>query len=332
MRVSFLYILFFLLSIVQSLAQDPYLSQPYSSAQFLNTASVGGGVYDQRINGNVRTQFIDNNKSYQTIFAGWDWRSGKSVYEGDNYLGLGINVLSDQIMNGAINSNHVTFNVAYHMFVDEDYKNNIALGLGASYINTTVDRTKLIFADQYDYSANLVSATAEMFKNNASRFSMNVGLAFTRHTEDAFLETGGSLNFQSMPDLLTTTLNTRLSYKSSVYVNYETKLYNQFTASVHASYINRTNNSQILTGGSIGLPIATYEDAEKRMYVGCYYRIGDAIIPSLRLLMNKNILGFSYDIYNTDITQARLRQNTFELSFSTSIGNRRNKLFRTIYD
>jgi type IX secretion system PorP/SprF family membrane protein len=332
MRKGILYIIILILSILHSNAQDPYLSQPYSSPQFLNTASVGSGQYDQRINGNIRTQFIDNNKSYQTIFAGWDWRTPNTGYDGDNYLGMGLNVLSDQIMNGAINSNHVTFNVAYHMFLNEHY-NNISLGLGASYTNTTVDRTKLIFADQYDAYANLSNnTTAEIFKNNASKFSMNVGLAFNRHTENEFFETGGSLNFQSMPDLLTTTLNSRLSYKSSVYVNYETKLYNNFTASFHASYINRTNNSQILTGGSIGLPFSNYEDIDKRMYVGCYYRVGDAFIPSVKLLLNKNILGFSYDIYNNDITQARLRQNTFEMSFSTSIGNRRNKLFRTIYD
>jgi hypothetical protein len=59
---------------------------------------------------------------------------------------------------------------------------------------------------------------------------------------------------------------------------------------------------------------------------------GDAVIPSVKILMNKQTLGFTYDIYNSNITQARLRQNTFELSFSTSIGNKRGGLLRTIYD
>jgi hypothetical protein len=333
MKQSTIYFLAFIISIGKIHAQDPYFSQPYASAQFLNTAAVGNGVYEQRINGNVRTQFIDNNKSYQTIFAGWDWRAKMKFANDANYMGYGLNVLSDQIMGGAINSNHVTFNMAYHMFLDADYSNNISLGLGATYTNTSVDRTRLIFADQYDPYANLTNnPTAELFRNNASRFSMNAGVLYTRHTNKTFFQAGGSLYYQAVPDLIYTTYNTKLGFKSNLYVNYETLFENNYTASFHASYINRNNNNQILTGGAVGLPMSTNNAEDKKLYVGCYYRLGDAVIPSVKILMNKQTLGFTYDIYNSSITQARLRQNTFELSFSTSIGNKRGGLLRTIYD
>ena len=286
MSKHILYIILFFTLVSRAVAQDPFLSQPFSANQFLNPASVGKGAYDQKLNGNFRSQLIDNNKAYQTIFVGFDWKSSPQMLSGINYLGLGINVLSDQIMGGAINSNYVTFNAAYHIFTDDNYYNNISLGLGATYTNRSVDRTKLTFADQYDGNANFLSATtAEAFKNNASNFSMNAGVVFNRHTENDYLETGASLFFQSKPDLLISTTSPSMSPKTILFINYETGFFETYSASFHASFINKNSIRQILAGGSLGLPIQKTDDNDKRLYIGCYYRLGDALIPSFKLLL-----------------------------------------------
>ncbi len=333
MSKRILYIILFITLVSGAVAQDPFFSQPFSANQFLSPASVGKGIYDQKLNGNFRSQLIDNNKTYQTIFAGFDWKSSPQMLNGINYLGLGINVLSDQIMGGAINSNHLTFNAAYHIFTDNNYYNNISLGLGATYTNRSVDRSKLTFGDQYDGSANLINLnTAELFKNNASNFSMNAGVVFNRHTENEYLETGGSLFFQSQPDLLSTTTSPSMSPKTILFVNYETGFFESYSASFHASFIGKNSNRQILAGGSLGLPIQKTDYNDKRIYIGCYYRLGDALIPSFKLLLGEHILGMSYDIYSNQLTQSTIRQNSFELTYTTYFGNRKSNLFRTIFD
>lgn len=333
MSKHILHIILFFTLVSRAVAQDPFLSQPFSANQFLSPASVGKGAYDQKLNANFRSQLVDNNKAYQTIFAGFDWKSSPQMLSGINYLGLGINVLSDQIMGGAINSNHVTFNAAYHIFTDNNYNNNISLGLGATYTNRSVDRTKLTFADQYDGNANFLSATsAEVFKNNASNFSMNAGVVFNRHTDNEYLETGASLFFQSKPDLLMTTTSPTMSPKIILFVNYETSFFETYAASFHASYINKNSNRQILAGAALGIPIEKTDYNDKRIYVGCYYRLGDALIPSFKLLLGEHILGMSYDIYSNQLTQATIKQNSFELTYTTYFGNRRSNIFRTIFD
>ena len=312
MSKHILHIILFFTLVSKAVAQDPFFSQPFSANQFLSPASVGKGAYDQKLNGNFRSQINDNNKAYQTIFAGFDWKSSPQMLSGINYLGLGINVLSDQIMGGAINSNQVTFNAAYHIFTDNNYYNNISLGLGATYTNRSVDRTKLTFADQYDGNANFLSATtAEAFKNNASNFSMNAGVVFNRKT---------------------TTTSPTLSPKTILFVNYETGFFESYAASFHASYINKNSNRQILTGASLGIPIEKTEYNDKRVYVGCYYRLGDALIPSFKLLLGEHIFSMSYDIYSNQLTQATIKQNSFELNYTTYFGNRRSNIFRSIFD
>lgn len=330
---TILHIILFIAILTKVQAQEPFFAQPFSSSQYLSPAAVGGGIYNQRINGNFRTHFIDNNNTYQTIFAGTDWNATPQWIDGTNYLGIGINVLSDQIMGGAIYTNHLTVNAAYHLYLDDNYDNNISLGLGATYTNRNVDRTKLAFQDQYDPTANLISSsTTELLKNNASSFTMNVGMLFNRHTNTSFLETGASVFFQTLPDMLSTTTSPSLSAKSVLFMNYEKGFNELFSVSFHTSLINKNTVNQILTGGSIGLPIAYREIKDKRLYLGCYYRLGDAIIPNIKLLLSQHTFGVSYDIYNNQATQALLRPNSFELTFHTSFGNMRNTKFRSIYN
>ncbi len=52
-------------------AQDPVLSQVYNAAQFLSPASVGSGMYEHRIQANLRSQFMNGNSMYKTNVLGW---------------------------------------------------------------------------------------------------------------------------------------------------------------------------------------------------------------------------------------------------------------------
>jgi hypothetical protein len=333
MKKHILYIILIIGLSLSANAQEPFFSQPYGSSQFLNTASVGNGVYDQRINGNVRTQFIDNNKAYQTVFVGWDFKDNRYRKNESHYMAYGVNILSDQMMGGAITTNHITANIAYHLYLDRYYTRKISLGLGATYTNTMVDRNKLIFGDQYNTFADLVNANSiELIRNNASKFSMNAGILFNKHNENEYLETGASVFFQSTPNLLSSTRETNMIPKTVLYANYETAIGESFSINFHGSYINKNSINQVLSGGSIGIPISNDEEKDKKLYLGCYYRFEDALIPSVKLLMNKYVMGLSYDIYNNNITQARIKQNSFELTFSAAFGNKRPGLIRTIFD
>jgi hypothetical protein len=60
--------------------------------------------------------------------------------------------------------------------------------------------------------------------------------------------------------------------------------------------------------------------------------MGDAVIPQFSMLMKQYRFGISYDVYSRGMTGAVLNPNSFELSFSTSFGQKRSNNFRTIFD
>jgi len=79
------------------------LSQWFTSAQFLSPASVGNGVYNSRIQSNYRSQMLAGNQLYKTIVIGWDGRYKNKNEDVVNYLGIGGQIISDQIMEGVLN-------------------------------------------------------------------------------------------------------------------------------------------------------------------------------------------------------------------------------------
>jgi hypothetical protein len=98
------------------------LSQLYTSAQFLSPASVGNGIYQNRVQSNYRSQMLAGNQLYKTIVVGWDGRYKNKNEDVVNYLGIGGQIISDQVMNGVLQTNYATLNAAYHLFFDEDLK------------------------------------------------------------------------------------------------------------------------------------------------------------------------------------------------------------------
>ncbi len=109
---------------MKSNAQEIFLSQPFAAAQFLTPASVGNGVFDQRIQSNFRSQSIAGLNFAKTLVVGWDRKYNRKAQDQSNYLGIGGQIISEQLMNGLLNTNFITVNTAYHLFLDGDEYSN----------------------------------------------------------------------------------------------------------------------------------------------------------------------------------------------------------------
>ena len=315
-------------------AQDPFLSQFYASAQFLSPASVGTGGFESRVQSNYRSQMLVGNNLYRTIVVGWDTRI-KNKQEGvKNYLGIGAQVISDQVMQGILQTNYATLNVGYHIFLDESLNNNIALGLGVTASQATLKLDQLKFADQYSYGAFIPGSTSLSLQNinNISKISVNTGLLYTTHSEATFLQMSANAFFYTKPELSNITQEATNALKSVLFLNAEHVFFDRKTFMFHASYNSRNKIEQYLVGGSVGLPFGSDYTQVNRFYVGCYYRLNDAIIPNINLLMNKYRLGLSYDIYSGAFSVANLKPSSFEISFSAGLGKKRGDNLRTIFD
>jgi len=316
-----------------SKAQELVLSQPYTAAQFLSPASVGNGVFDQRIQSNLRSQSIGGSNFARTIVVGWDRKYNRRALDQTNYLGIGGQIISEQLMNGLLNTNYITFNTAYHLFLDGDDYSNLSIGLGVTYAQTNLDRSKLRFGDMYDPSGNLSgNPSSEIFLSNPGRLSANTGLLYTRHSTDTYFQLSANGFFFAKPDVTNSPYNEAPGMRSTLFVNLEKYFSEDYTYLFHGAFSSRNKENTYVAGASISLPILWKFDHDRRLYVGCYYRVKDAIIPSVNIMMDDYIFGMSYDIYNNGLYAAGIRSNSFELTFSKSFGKRKQELMRTLFD
>jgi len=207
---------------MKSNAQEIFLSQPFAAAQFLTPASVGNGVFDQRIQSNFRSQSIAGLNFAKTLVVGWDRKYNRKAQDQSNYLGIGGQIISEQLMNGLLNTNFITVNTAYHLFLDGDEYSNLAIGLGVTYAQTNLDRSKLRFGDMYDPSGKLSgNPSAEIFLSNPGRLSANTGLLYTRHSGSTFLQLSANGFFFAKPDVTNSPYNESPGMRSTLFLNLE---------------------------------------------------------------------------------------------------------------
>ncbi len=331
---------------IESNAQNLILSQNYASAQFLSPATVGTGVYNQRIQSNMRTQLFNNNSLFRTIIAGWDTRiNNKAAVENQNYFGIGAQIMSDQLVGGLLQTNYMTLNFAYHLYLDEELNNEISIGLGGTFSQANLNRSKIVLGQdllsQMGISGpsieNPSSATfAYDFQKFPHNYTANTGVMYTFQNTVTFMQIGASAFFYTMPTLINNVSSEASPMKIGLFINRE-QVFNEYnTYMVHASFSNKLNggdiNSKLNIAGAISFPL-TYEwEQVKRLYAGVIYRSGEAIVPNILFMLNKYSVGLSYDVYTNSKSAASIKQNGFEISFSTSFGKRRNEFLKTIFD
>ena len=339
--MKYFFAIFFFLLANTAIAQNMLLSQPYVNAQFQNPALVGDGIYDQRIQSNLRTQIFANNNIANTIVGSWDSRFKNNDTENSNFFGYGLQIMSDQLAGGLLQTNYLSMNLSYRIFLDDKKHKSIALGLAGTYAQTFLNQSMLKLGDQlYSQMINLSSmsglpATQLSFNKFPYSFTANTGFVFKHHNEKSYIQAGIGA-FNNIANVFTDISQEFSGLRGTVFINAEQLLESEKTYVLHASYSNRSNNTtinqQVIFGGFLGLPIEYKPESLSRLYLGCYYRLKEAFIPTVSFMMDGYVFGISYDVYNTDITGARLKLNSFEISLSKSFGKKRNEWMRTIFD
>jgi type IX secretion system PorP/SprF family membrane protein len=314
-------------------AQDFVLSQPFTAAQYLSPASVGNGVFDQRIQSNFRTQSIGGANYARNIVVGWDRKYNRKAEDQASYLGIGAQIISEQLLDGLINTNYITFNTAYHLFLDGDDYSNLAIGLGLTYAQTTLDRSKLNFGSSYNpANGSFDIPSNEIFLPNAGRLTVNTGLLYTKHSNDSYLQLSANGFFFAKPEVINSPYNEAPGMRTAVFMNLERYFNGDYTFLFHGAFSTRNKEESFVVGGSISMPIKIEYDHDRRLYLGCFYRKTDAITPSVNIMMDNYIFGVSYDIFINGLAAAGIRSNSFELTFSKSFGKRKQELMRTLFD
>jgi type IX secretion system PorP/SprF family membrane protein len=315
------WILAFILAGATVRAQDIHFSQFYEAPLLRNPALAGVFTGDYRVQTIFRDQWNSINNAYRTgsLSGEYKWAVGK----GNDFLTTGMEILYDEAGTAALNTTELMPALNYHKSLSNDKPMYLAVGFMGGLVSKTLDLSKVTTNSQYNGTAY-----DPALPNGETILSPNI------HYLDGAL--GISFNTAFGTDNKNT-MYVGASYyhlnrpKNSFYQNPAVELDPKvvFSAGVKAMIndytwfsIEADHSQQGPSAETIGGVMISYklgDETEKSPYVfnlGGYIRIGDAIIPVIKLEMNSFTVGMSYDANISQLAAATQGVGGFELSLS----------------
>lgn len=298
-------------------AQDPNFSQFFASPLTLNPALTGkfDGVY--RIAGNYRNQWPTINNAFTTGTASIDFGILKNRIPEVDQFGVGIMGFSDKSGNGVLQNNYAALSLAYHKGLDEDGLHQIGAGFQGTFVNKRLDITRLKFEDQLT-SLGFTGVTSEIFSQNqvnVKYFDLNAGILYNGSTDGYNnFYFGASLyhinhpkeTFQGgqfyLPGRMTLQAGGKIPVGNNNYVH------------LSGNYSRQANATNTVIGGAYALNVNADENNPTNLYLGTWYRFGDAIIPYVGLEFGEFQIGTTYDVNTSSLKPASNMRGGGEIS------------------
>ncbi len=314
---KFICTLLILAAVVSAQAQDPNFSQFFVSPLTLNPALTGkfDGLF--RIAGNYRNQWPSINNAFTTYTTSVDASILKNRIPEFDQFGIGAMAFKDQSGNGVLSNTFFALSTAYHKALDENGYHQIGLGFQGTYVYKHLDITKVKFEDQLQANG-FTGITSEIFSQNqinVTYFDMNLGALYngsTNGSNNFYL--GASMYHINRPKETFQGGNYILDPRITIQAGGMLPLgsYNGIHFSAMHSRQAKAFNTQI--GGAYMLGLNQDESNPTHLYLGSWFRFGDAIIPYVGLEFNEFRIGASYDVNISSLKAASNMRGGAEFS------------------
>jgi type IX secretion system PorP/SprF family membrane protein len=302
-------------------AQDIHFSQFYENAILRNPALTGIFSGDYKAGINYRNQWSNISVPFQTVLGSVEARIPINSEVGD-YLSVGLTGTYDKAGSISFNSFQAYPAVNYNKAIEDEHQSYLSVGFAAGYVQRSVDPNKMSFSSQYvGGSFNSSNPSGEHINNTKMQyFDLGAGISFNSSL-------GENNNINYYLGLAAYHLNKpkaafsndesfiRLNKKWSGNLGVQYLLNNKVALTTHLNY-SRQGTYQEMIGGVL----ASWRsiDAAGRnlftIYGGVFYRVKDAIIPTVKLDYQNYSFTLSYDVNTSGLKTATNGMGGMEIS------------------
>jgi len=297
-------------------AQDPHFSQFFSSPLTLNPALTGKFDGTLRVAGNYRNQWPAFNNVYTTSTLSVDFDVLKKKLPDFDRWGVGILALTDKAGAGVLTNNYIGLSTSYHKALDEDGFQQIGIGFQGTYGQKRLDNSKLVFEDQLT-PFGFTGVTQDIFSTanlNINYFDVNAGLIYTGSTnENNNFYIGASMYHINRPKESFKGGNWNIATRSTISAGGYFPVSDILTFHTSGMYQLQNKSSETMLGGAIAASMDPESTSPSNLYVGSWYRIGDAVIPYLGLEFGGFRIGATYDINRSDLKAGSQSRGSMEI-------------------
>lgn len=318
MKRRFFILVTITLMTLNGFAQDPNFSQFYSSPLSLNPALTGkfDGMF--RIAGNYRDQWPAISKAFVTSTVSVDMGilPGK-IAETDTW-GIGVMAMTDKTANGILNSNYFSFSTAYHKALDEDGYNQLGVGFQGTYATKRLDGTRLNFEDELDQFGGWTNPTSEPINNqvlNINYFDLNAGILYNgSSTGSNNYYLGASIYHINRPKESFSGAFYTLEPRFTIHGGGSFPIAENASLQLSGLHSRQAGAVNTIVGGNVAVLMNRNEGIPTNVYLGGWYRLGDALLPYVGLEFSEFLLGATYDVNVSKLRTASQSRGGIEIS------------------
>jgi type IX secretion system PorP/SprF family membrane protein len=303
-------------------AQDVHFSQYFSSPLTLNPALTGLTQCDLRLAANYRNQWSSvSDNPYMTGTVSFDIATLKDKLPEGDALGVGLLGLFDKSGSGALQNITIGLSVAYHKAFGAEKQHTLSFGLQGYLVQKSIDFSKLTFEDQYDPTLGLPTGRTNESTANADLTypDFNLGLMYSgRLSEFATLYGGVSYYHLTQPVETFMSGDHKIASRLSLSLGGSFSLNENLILYASGLYQSQGKATETMIGGAAGIIMNPGHDEDLQrntiLYLGAWYRYGDALCPYVGLEWSKMQVALSYDANISRFTPATQGNGAYELS------------------
>lgn len=327
-------ILIGLLLPLSMLGQDIHFSQFDISPMFVNPAHAGFSGANHRFVGNYRNQWASLGSPYATAGFSYDGNFFQDKW-GKAYLGTGLAFYNDKAGDASLGITQVDLSLASGVKINS--YNWIAVGVQGGYAQRSIDNAAFEWGSQYGAGGfDPGSASNEtMVFEPFNYMDVSAGLAWMYDKNAGTLSSNDALMFQAgvamyhinQPKQLMFSIDDKLYSKITGYVTSRIGIRNSNMELRPMAFFAKQGPAQEILGGFIAryrlkeASKVTGNIKQQALYFGAYFRVGDAVIPTLRYEYAGFQVGVSYDLNISKLNLVSKGRGGFEVNLMYSIIN-----------
>lgn len=307
-------------------AQDIHFTQFDMQPLVINPAFTG--MFDGRVRAGAiyRNQWGSVTVPYVT-YGGYVDLPLLIERNGD-YLATGLQLYNDQAGDGNLQNFTGLLSVAYHKYFGgrgqgEAGGSDLAVGLQGGYAQKSIDLSRLYFGDEW-LNGNFVQGQSQEYHlglgNSINYYLVNAGVSFSHGSQKFSYTLGVAANNLNQPN---DAIEKKQSSNNTLDMRYTGELGINWVAGDRFSlrpavlYQSQATASEIIVGNEFHYEISNnpgYENFSTAVYVGGWYRTGDAAMITAGVEFKGFRVGLGYDYNISSLNTSSNGNGGYELA------------------
>ncbi|HRO41612.1 MAG TPA: PorP/SprF family type IX secretion system membrane protein [Flavipsychrobacter sp.] len=302
-------------------AQDIHFSQFYESTILRNPALTGIFTDDYKVSVQYRNQWSSISKPFVTGQLSFETKIPVND-ESKDFFSAGILAFYDKAGSIDMKTLSVYPSVSFNKSFGNQNNSLLSVGFTGGYLQRSFDPSKMTVDNQYQngaYDPN--SATNENITSaKVNYWDVGAGVAFSsgagEYSEISYFVGVSGYHFSKPRTSFYNNELIRLEMRWNGTAGLTYRLNENWGFMLQGNYTTQGKYQEIIAGGLLNWKKPTERQSEPLFifYLGAFYRVGDALIPVVKMDYMRYSFGFSYDLNVSGLKAATNMRGGYELS------------------